>query len=394
VDGRLENYFDYNATSPLLPAARQALVDALDDGFGNPSSLHWAGRRARRLVEEAREAVAALVGVAPGEVVFTGGATESLTQAVYSAGPGRVVMTALEHPALPAALRALGAREAAVVPCRLASPPAGPLDAAALEAAVLAEAARSDAPTAGPVSLISLMGAHNVTGLLLPAAALAQRLADAGVQAPMLVDAAQLAGRLPLQAFTGAARPAFMVLAAHKLGGPKGIGALIHRQDAPVRALFPGGGQEGGRRGGTENVPLVAAFGAAARYLLEHGASLSARLSALRDAFEARLGSAVAVIGRDAARLPQTSALIVPAGLDGETVVRAMHKRGFAISAGSACASGSPLPAPGLLSLGLTADEALRMIRVSFGFTNNDISALGLADALLAAFAEAEGGRP
>jgi cysteine desulfurase len=390
VDGRLENYFDFNATSPLLPAAREALVAALDEGFGNPSSLHWAGRRARRLVQEAREAVAALVGVPAAEVVFTGGATESLTQAVHSAGPGRVVMTALEHPALPAALRALGARDAAIVPCRLAAPPAGPLDAAALGDAIV-DATSPEAD--GPAALVSLMGAHNVTGLLLPADEVGRRLSEAGRTAPMLVDAAQLAGRLPLGDLAGAGRPAYMVLAAHKLGGPKGMGALVHRSDAEVRPLFPGGGQEGGRRGGTENVPLIAAFGAAARHLLGEGAALTARASALRDAFEARLGSAVTVIGRDAARLPQTSAVIVPDGLDGETVVRAMHRRGFAISAGSACASGSPLPAPGLLSLGLTPNEALRMVRVSFGFTNTEASALALADALLAAFdAAAPGG--
>jgi cysteine desulfurase len=309
------------------------------------------------------------------EVVFTSGATEALTQALYAHGPGRVVATSLEHPALGGAVRALGERSLVTVSAGLQSPPAGPLAAAALVADMLSAA--GDEP-----SLLALMASHNVTGLVLPVEMLAQQ--RIGSQHRLLVDASQHAGRLPLEPlFAGPGRPDYAVLAPHKFGGPRGIGALIVAPGAPRRSLFPGGGQERGMRGGTEAVPLIAAFGAAARVARLNREAEAARLAALRDALAARLAAetGVAVVGADAARLPQTLCIIVPRHTDGETVVARMSRAGFALSAGSACATGSALPSPGLLALGLSPADAIRTVRISLGAftTSAAVDALGTA---------------
>lgn len=380
----LSRYFDYNATSPLLPVAREALIAALDAGFGNPSSAHWAGRRSRRILDEARHEIAILCGAKEHEVFFTSGATESLTQALHSHGPGPVVATSLEHPALFGAARALGARPVREVTVRLATPPSGALSVESLLDEVAAHMVSES-------NLVAMMAAHNVTGLALPVERIGHDRTAKGFRT--LVDASQHAGRIPFDILMMPDnRPDFMVLAAHKLGGPKGIGALVIAPGAPCRALFPGGGQEGGQRGGTEAVPLIAAFGAAARFAREHQSSEMARLGALRDRLEDRLAacSGVAIIGRGAIRLPQTSAVIVPPTLDGETVVARMNRLGFALSAGSACSTGSALPSPALVGLGLSPSEALRMIRISLGFFTTPEAVEALADALTALFSSPE----
>jgi cysteine desulfurase len=402
-------YLDCNATSPLLPAARAALVDALDAGLGNASSAHASGRAARRLLDAAREAVAALCGVATGRVTFTSGATESLTQAVWSLAPSgpvagapsapeaedaveahgpraiaarppvTVLGTAFEHPALPAACRGLPGWAWEGVPFE----PADALSGGGLGLARrLATAARGDGTGA-----VALLAAHNLTGLLLPVGALTEALADRSPRPRLIVDASQLFGRMPSPALPPGVLAGidYLILAGHKLGAPRGVGALIHAADAPVRPLLPGGGQEKGLRGGTEAIPLIAALGAAARWHLDHGAAEHGRLQAMQAAFEATVTARgpFEVVGRGSPRLPQTTALVLPEALgDAETVVRSLSRAGFATSAGSACTSGSSLPAPALLALGLSPGAALRTLRVSWGPLTPPEDLDALADAL------------
>jgi len=350
-------YLDHNATTPLLPEAREAMLEALGDAFGNPSSGHWAGRRARRIVAASRESVAALAGAEAAQIIFTSGATEALHQAVASVGAGRVVLSAVEHPATPGAIRAT----------RGAAPPAGdvvrprPHGPVALDD-LLATVDRAPRPV-----LVALIAGQNVTGILNPVEDAAAALRERGI--PLLVDASQVAGKLPLRV-----RPDYLVLAGHKLGGPKGVGALVlGGPDTPVRPLFFGGGQERGHRGGTEAVPAIAGFGAAARAALGELDARGQRMRRLRDDLEARLLVALPaarIIGAQAARLPNTSAIILPPGVEGETVVTQLHRAGVAASAGSACRTGSPEPAPVLLATGLTPDEAIRTLRLSLGVTS------------------------
>jgi cysteine desulfurase len=368
-------YLDCNATAPMLPAARAALIEALDAGLANASSAHGPGRAARQAVDEARASVAALCGVAPDQVVFTSGATEALGLAVWSCAPGPVVGTALEHGALPAACRALPGRTWIVLPFSHAAS----LDEGLAER--LTDAARTHAAAA-----VALVAAHNLTGLLTPVSALAEALASlpAERRPRLIVDAAQRVGRLPLTDLPHD----YLILAAHKFGGPRGVGALVHAEDAPVRALFPGGGQERGRRGGTEAVPLIVAFGAAARWFLAHGEAEEVRLTALRDRLEARLVAALpgaSIVAREAPRLPQTTAVTLPPAFgDAESTVRALSRVGLAVSATSACATGSHLPAPSLLALGLTPSAALRTLRLSLGHATSEADVDAAVDALQA----------
>ncbi|MCO6417642.1 aminotransferase class V-fold PLP-dependent enzyme [Siccirubricoccus sp. KC 17139] len=301
-------YMDANATEPLRPAARGAVLAALEAG-GNPSSVHAAGRGARRLLEAAREAVAARF--APGfEVVFTAGGTEANALAIHGLGQGRrVLVGATEHPAVLAA-----AGPAATVLPVLAD---GTLDLAALEA-VLAE---------GPPALVCAMAANNETGVRHPIAEVSALCRAHG--ALLHMDAVQAAGRgaLPVGADS-------IALSGHKLGGPPGAGALLLRPGLHLPALIAGGGQERGKRGGTEPLPALAGMAAA---VPEPGEA--ARLAALRDRIEAGLPGEGVIAGRGAPRLPNTSLILLP-GVAAETQVIALDLAGVRVSAGAACSSG------------------------------------------------------
>ncbi|HET7452237.1 MAG TPA: aminotransferase class V-fold PLP-dependent enzyme, partial [Thermoanaerobaculia bacterium] len=267
-------YLDHNATTPLEPRVREAMQPFLGEAFGNPSSVHRAGRRARRAVEEAREQVAALLGAGePEEVVFTSGGTEADALALFSARGSRrraVAVSAAEHPAVAEPARVLEAEgfERRVLPVL----PSGELD---LETAL----ARIDAGLA----LVSVMAANNEYGAVFPIARLAERARERGVR--MHTDAVAATGKIDVGAGWGAD---MISISAHKIGGPKGVGALWVRRGADVAALFPGGGQERRRRGGTENVPGIAGFGAAAHAAAEGLADYGA-LAVLRDMLEQRV---------------------------------------------------------------------------------------------------------
>ncbi|WP_135465944.1 cysteine desulfurase family protein [Crenalkalicoccus roseus] len=324
-------YLDANATEPLRPEARVAVLAALDLG-GNPSSVHAAGRAARRLLEECRERLAARFGARPQEVVFTAGGTEANALAVRGLGRGRrVLLGATEHAAVRAA-----AREAETLPV-LAD---GTADLAALAARL----------AAGPPALVCLMAANNETGVLHPLAEIAALCRRHG--ALLHVDAVQAAGRVPLGLAASGADT--LALSGHKLGGPPGAGALLLRPGLDLPALIPGGGQERGRRGGTEPLPAIAGLAAAAEAAEPAAAG---RLARLRDRIEAGLGPGARVAGAGAPRLPNTTCVVLP-GVAAETQVIALDLAGIRVSAGAACSSGKVARSHVLEAMGLGPDAA------------------------------------
>lgn len=335
-------YLDANATEPLRPEARRAAVAAMDLA-GNPSSVHAAGRAARRVLEDARESLAARFGVAASEVVLTAGGTEANALAIAGLGRGRrVLVGATEHAAVLAA-----APEAERVPVR----PDGTADLDAL-AALLAGG--------GEPALVCLMAANNETGVMHPLADIAALCRARG--ALLHVDAVQAAGRAALD--PGLADS--LALSGHKLGGPAGAGALLLRPGLHLPALVAGGGQERGRRGGTEPLPAIAGFAAAAA--AAGAAAETARSARLRDRLEAGLLAAApeaVIVGAGAAgRLPNTSCVLLP-GVPAEAQVIALDLAGVRVSAGAACSSGKVARSHVLEAMGLGAADAASAIRIS-----------------------------
>jgi len=368
----LQRYLDYNATCPSVPASLEAVTQVAKEAFGNPSSLHWAGRAARRIVDDARDRLAAFVGAEAGSVVFTSGCTEAdniaINSVLSSSQPGRVVTTAIEHPAVLQHLHRYSSEQATaqgweVIKVRP--------DADGLVAAEnMIEAITAD------TRLVCMMLLNNESGVIQPV----QQVADycRNRRIPMLVDAAQALGKIPVNFQQLGAD--FMGLSAHKVGGPKGVGALLVRRGVRVHELTPGGGQERGRRSGTENVPGIAGFAAAL------GEVDFARLAPIRDVFEQQLRAAMPDVNIAAAnieRAANTSLVILP-GMDGETLLMQLDLAGFAVASGSACSSGKSEPSHVLMAMGLSASMARSSIRVSFGPGNTIDDAEALVDALAA----------
>ncbi|MDH3242055.1 MAG: cysteine desulfurase [Alphaproteobacteria bacterium] len=365
----MSHYLDYNATAPVRPEVRAAMVAALALP-GNPSSVHGPGREARACVEEGRANVARLAGTAPGNIVFTGSGSEANNLALVGTKPGRILVSAIEHPSVlrPAAEQTGGF---ALIPVTSD----GVADLAVLEDLL---AAAGD----GPV-LVSVMMANNETGVVQPTAEVVALARAAG--ALVHVDAVQAAGRVALD--FDALGADLMSLSAHKIGGPKGIGALVVRPGLELSPLVRGGGQERGLRAGTENVPGIAGFGAAASCALGElaaGAEI-ARQRALRDRLEggvAALAPDAVVIGADAPRLANTACLALPGRL-AETLVIAFDLAGVAVSAGSACSSGKVEASHVLSAMNPGPEVAAGAIRVSVGFGTTDAD----VDAFIAALA-------
>jgi len=346
---RSHSYLDWNATAPLRPEARAAMLAALDLP-GNPSSVHGPGRQARGLMDQARAAVAALIGVKPAQLVFTSGGTEADVLALIGTGRKAVLLSGIEHDAV----RRTAPGDAVTLPVG----PDGVLDLNILDAKL--------AEVASP-ALVSVMAANNETGVIQPIAEIA-RIAHAH-GALFHCDAVQLAGRQPLD-MAGLGID-LLTLSAHKIGGPKGVGALALREGLGLAPLIPGGGQESRRRGGTENLPGIAGFGAAAQSAEAAMAEEGARIRALRDAMEAALKSALpdlVIFGETAPRIPNTS-LIGHPGLKAETVVMAMDLAGVAVSAGAACSSGKVERSAVLDAMGVDPALAGSAIRISLGWT-------------------------
>jgi len=343
------SYLDWNATAPLRPEAAAAIAAALAVG-GNPSSVHRQGRAARRIVEDARERVAALVGMPEAGIVFTSGGTEANHLALAGAGRPRVLVSAVEHPSV---LHAVPGAE--VVPVDRD----GIVDLDRLDAALAADPRPA---------VVSVMLANNETGVIEP---IAEVVAIARRHGALVhCDAVQAAGKLPL-AGLGAD---LVTLSAHKLGGPMGVGALAIADGIELAPLLRGGGQERGRRAGSENLAGIAGFGAVA----EHG-DWSA-VGALRDRLEAELGDAAVVVGAAAPRLPNTSAIALP-GIAAETQVIALDLAGVMVSAGAACSSGKVGPSHVLQAMGLPPEIAGCTIRVSLGWSTSEADIARFLDA-------------
>jgi cysteine desulfurase len=356
-------YLDWNATAPLRPEAREAMCEALDVA-GNPSSVHAEGRAARRLVEAARERVAALVGAEPRNVVFTSGGTEANVLALSpAAGAGnepcrRLMVSAIEHPSVLA-----GGRFSAAAVERLPVTGRGEIDLSALATRLKAAEGRV---------LVSLMLANNETGIVQPVSEAAHLVHQAGGM--LHVDAVQAAGRIACD--INALSADLLTVSGHKIGAPKGVGALIRRDAALSIAdpLIKGGGQERGARAGTENVAAIAGFGAAAAAALAGLAADRARMIGLRDRLEAGLRAAspeVVIFGAEAERLPNTT-LVAQPGMKAETAVIAFDLNGVAVSSGAACSSGKVQPSHVLAAMGVPPRLAGGAIRVSLGPTTTE----------------------
>ncbi|MCC8427889.1 cysteine desulfurase family protein [Reyranella aquatilis] len=337
-------YLDHNATSPLRPAAFDAMVEAMRVG-GNPSSVHAAGRKARAIVDKARREVASLVGASPGETVFTSGGTEANNLALLGAGRRRVLVSAVEHDSV---------RRAAPRAETLPVDGEGVVDLGALEVALAA----SPEP-----ALVSVMLANNETGVLQPIGEVVRLARAAG--ALVHCDAVQGAGKVPVDMRELGVD--YLSVSAHKLGGPTGVGALIVRKAAPLVPDRRGGGQESNRRAGTENVAGIAGFAAAAQ---ASGRVLD--VVEMRDRLELALVQTARdarIYGANAPRLGNTTCISMP-GVPAETQVMALDLAGVCISAGAACSSGKVQQSPVLTAMGVPAAEAASAIRVSLGWNS------------------------
>lgn len=313
---------------------------------GNPSSVHVFGRAARKAVEDARGRVAALASAHPADIVFTSGGTEANNLALRGCGRKRVLASAIEHPSVLEAAEGIE-----TIPVNAGG-------------AVDLDALRGMLASRGEPTLVSVMLANNETGVLQPVAEAAALAREFG--ALMHCDAVQAAGRLPLD--IAALGVDMLTMSAHKMGGPKGAGALIVAERVRLEPIIRGGGQERGRRSGTENLPGIAGFGAAAELAALDLAAVR-EIARLRDMLERCVADEIPVariIACDSERLPNTSCLALP-GVPAETQVMALDLEGIAVSAGSACSSGKVKPSSVLRAMGLSDEIAACAIRVSLG---------------------------
>jgi cysteine desulfurase len=346
-----ESYLDWNATAPLRAEAAAAMSEAFAH-WGNPSSVHRRGRAARRIVERGREAIAALLGgVDPSGVVFVSGGTEANHLALLGAGRERILVSAVEHDSV-----------------RRAAPAAEiiPVDGDGVVALDALDRLLSDASRP---ALVSVMFANNETGVIQPVveiAAIARRYG-----ALFHCDAVQAAGKLALD--VGALDADLVTFSGHKLGGPPGVGALVATGDLDLTPQLRGGGQERGRRAGTENLPGIAGFAAAAAVAAAEIAVYD-RVGALRDGLETAIAAAApdaVVVGIGAPRLPNTSAIAMP-GVAAETQVIALDLEGVMVSAGAACSSGKVGPSHVMAAMGTEPAVAASTIRISLGWCSSE----------------------
>ena len=365
----MQRYLDYNATCPPVAAAIEAVRRVAAEAPGNPSSLHWAGRAARRTIDDARDVLAEHLVAESGSIVFTSGCTEADNIAIHSAlsfcQPGRIVTTAIEHPAVLQPLeRFVVAGDDRWQLIRVRPEKSGLVTVEKMIEAITPE-----------TRLVCMMLCNNETGAVLPVQPVADYCRTLGV--PMLVDAAQALGKLPLD--FNRLGVDFLSLSAHKVGGPKGVGALLVRRGVRVNELTPGGGQERGRRSGTENVPGIAGLAAAL------GEIDFTAVAPIRDEFERLLAEAIpeaSIVAAGIERTPNTSLVLLP-GMDGETLLMQLDLAGFAVASGSACSSGKREPSHVLLAMGVSEALARSSIRVSFGPGNSMDDAEALVEELV-----------
>ncbi|MGH3728865.1 MAG: cysteine desulfurase family protein [Micromonosporaceae bacterium] len=368
-------YLDHAATTPMLPEALEAYVSVARE-VGNPSSLHASGRRARRMVEEAREQIAAALGARPSEVVFTGGGTESDNLAIKgtfwarrSADPvrRRVIASAVEHHAALDSVIWLEQHEGATVTW-LDVDDVGRVRLDALDAAL--------AEHAGEVALVTTMWANNEVGTVQPVPEIAEAVQPYRI--PYHSDAIQAVGQVPVD-FAGSGVTALSVT-GHKLGGPHGVGALLLRREADTTPLLHGGGQEREVRSGTLGVPGIVAFAVAVECAVKRQAETAVALAALREELIERVRAAVpdAVLNGDPVhRLPGNAHFLFP-GCEGDALLMLLDAAGIECSTGSACSAGVAQPSHVLLAMGADPDLARSSLRLSLGHTSTreDVDAL------------------
>jgi cysteine desulfurase len=369
-------YFDHNATTPVAPEVLDAMTDALRLSYGNASSIHREGQQARQLFEASRRTIAAKLGADPTGIVFTSGGTESNNLAILGLVRGlhiarrHVITTAIEHPAVMEACRQLEREGVSVTVVPVDE--AGRVSAEAIRAAM-----RED------TVLVSVMHANNEVGTLQPIAEIASvvhRARENGQQIWLHSDGIQAFGKVAVNVVDLGVD--LYSISSHKVYAPKGTGVLWVRQGVPLRGIVFGGRHERERRAGTENVAGAVALARATE--LEEFASAE-RLSQLRDLFEKSVLSALPtarVNGAAEERLPNVSNLLIP-GIAGESMVIALDLKGFAVSSGAACSSGSVEPSPVLLAMGRSYDDARSCVRFSLGRGNDQAQVLALADAVI-----------
>jgi cysteine desulfurase len=368
-------YLDHAATTPVRPEVREAMLPYLgDEAFGNPSSPHRFGRAARAGIEEARRLVAQALDAEPNQVIFTSGGTEADNLAVIGAalaarergGPFRAAVAATEHKAILAAAHAvvhLGGEEI-VLPVG----GDGTVDEPAFEAAL-----------ARGVAIVSVMWVNNEVGTIQPVARLAERCRAAGVC--FHTDAVQAFGKVPVSVRDVPCT--LITISGHKIGAPKGIGALVVRDRRAIEAIIHGGGQQFGLRPGTENVPGIIALGRAVELAAAEQAELARRLEGLRGALEARLAALfpdARINGRDGTRAPHVVNVSLP-GTDSEAMLMHLDLAGIACSAGSACNTGAVEPSHVLTAMGVPREMGVSALRFSFGrsSTSADVETLTAA---------------
>jgi cysteine desulfurase len=373
-------YLDHAATTPLRPAARDAMLPWLGERFGNPSGDHRVARAARQAVDEARDVVADVVGCRPGDVVFTSGGTEADNMAVrgvHAARPGSVLCSAVEHDAVRNPVRSIGGATVAV-------DARGVLDLDALGAAL-----RPD------VTLLALMTANNEIGVVQPVAEAAELVRRRAPRAVVHTDAVQAASWLDLPSVVAGAD--LIAVSSHKVGGPQGVGALVARPGVPLRPLVLGGGQERELRSGTHNVAGIVGMAAALLVAAAERNAAAAWVGALRDRLAAGLLSAIpgavetGVVG-GACRLPGTLHLCIP-GIESEALLFLLDEAGVCASAASACASGAHQASHVLAAMGIGPELGAGALRLSLGWTSTDADVDHALRVIPAAVAHLRGAR-
>ncbi len=390
-------YLDHNATTPLDPRVREAMLPWLGERHGNPSSLHAFGQGARNAVEEAREKAAALLGARPPEIVFCASGTEANNAVLFDLalrpdvppGAGRIVTSGFEHPSVREAANRLERSGFAV---DRVAPRGGTVDAEEMIAAL--------APRSGkPATLVALMLANNELGTIQPVEQVARAARALGIL--VLCDAVQAVGKIPVS--VADLEVDALVLGGHKFHGPLGAAALWLRKGFDLPGFLVGGSQERRRRAGTENVPAIVGLGVAAELAARERSERHRHLASLRDRIERGLTQAAGipdarVHGADRPRLPNTTHVAF-SGVEGEALLIRLDLAGFAVSTGSACSSGTVEPSKGMLAAGFSSEEALSSLRVSVGMTNTEaeidafLLALAREVAALRVFSPAGGAR-
>ncbi len=353
-------YLDHNATTPIDERVLEVMLPWLREGFGNPSSVHSKGRQARAAMDQAREQVAQLVSAHPGQVIFTSSGTEANNAALKGvalrSSPGRIAVSAVEHASVRAsaeALKRLGWQ----------------IETAAVDSDGVCQPEHLDAVLSAETRIASVMWANNETGTIQPVRELANHCRERGVL--FHTDAVQAAGKLEVSFPDSGAQ--LMSLSAHKLYGPKGVGALIADKSVDMEPLLHGGGQERDRRGGTENLASIVGFGKAAELARIELIERRRHVEEQRRYFEQQLKQVlpeVVIFAEGAERLGNTVLLAIP-GLEGQTLIMSLDKIGIEVSSGSACGSEHSEPSPVLKAMGVAREIALGAVRISLGKDNS-----------------------